>query len=143
MKVNFKAMSKRIIPFLARRSAKGNIISVIGGTAVLLSLTLPAFLKIYSTSTSYISATEYVYTLASTGVGSFIVSASIIFTAVAATAAVLLPSSIITCSLAAAVIAADSAALWTLHLPLSLIGFGIWILYAGLAAMIAGCIVKR
>ena len=132
MRFGLDNLSKRLIALFVRRKSAGNIIIVAGGAVALLSMTLPAFLKIYAGSTSYISSFEYVYMFASAGIGSFIVAAAIIAG----------PSRVIA-AIALLVLIGDVLAIWSLRLPFGLIGFGTWLAAAGLAAVIAGCFVRR
>ena len=143
MRFGLDNLSKRLIALFVRRKSAGNIVTVSGGAAALLALTLPAFLKIYADSTSYISSFEYVYMFASAGIGSFIVAAAIIATAAAGVAAVIAGPSRVIAALALLVLAGDVLAIWSLHLPFGLIGFGTWLAAAGLAAAVAGCFVRR
>ena len=143
MRFSAEGLSKRLIALLVRRKDAGNIVTVCGGAAALLALTLPAFLKIYAESSSYISSVEYVYMLVSSGIGSAVVAAAMILTAAAAGTAIIMGPSRTTAILSALTLAADIMSVWSLHLPFGLIGFGTWLAAAGLAAVTAGYFVKR
>ena len=143
MRFGLENLSKRLIDLFVRRKSAGNIVTVSGGAVALLALTLPAFLKLYAKSTSYISSFEYVYMFASAGIGSFAVTAAIIATATAAAAAVIAGPSRVIASIALLVLSGNVLAIWSLHLPFGLIGFGTWLAAAGLAAVIIGCFVRR
>ena len=143
MKADMKAMSKKIIPFFIRKDTAGNLITTAGVMTVLVSFTLPVFLKIYAASASYISPAEYLYNLAATGIGSALIAGALILTIAVSLAAAIFPSSILVAAAAGVVLIADSAALWQQHLPLSHLGFGVWTISAGLAAVIAGILLKR
>lgn len=143
MRFGLDNLSKRLIALLVRRKSAGNIITVSGGAFALLAMTLPAFLKIYAGSTSYISSFEYVYMYASAGIGSFAVAAAVIAAAVTGTAAVIAGPSRIIAAAAMIVLAGDVLAIWSLRIPFGLIGFGTWLAAAGLAAVIAGSFIRR
>ena len=143
MRFGLENLSKRLIDLFVRRKSAGNIVTVSGGAVALLALTLPAFLKLYAESTSYISSFEYVYMFASAGIGSFAVTAAIIATATAAAAAVIAGPSRVIASIALLVLSGNVLAIWSLHFLFGLIGFGTWLAAAGLAAVIIGCFVRR
>ena len=143
MRFGIENLSKRLIALLVRKKSAGNIVTVSGGAVALLALTLPAFLKLYAESTSYISSFEYVYMFASAGIGSFVVAAAVIATAAAGGAAVIAGPSRVTEAVALLVLIGDVLAIWSLRLPFGLIGFGTWLAAAGLAAVVAGCFVRR
>ena len=143
MRFGLENLSKRLIDLFVRRKSAGNIVTVSGGAVALLALTLPAFLKLYAESTSYISSFEYVYMFASAGIGSFAVTAAIIATATAAAAAVIAGPSRVIASIALLVLSGNVLAIWSFHFLFGLIGFGTWLAAAGLAAVIIGCFVRR
>ena len=143
MKFDVRLLSKKLIPPLVRRKETGNLISTAGGLLVLLSMTLPAFLKIYAESTSYISAAEYLYMLASTGIGSSVVAAALCTAALIGAAALIAGPSIPMSILACIALLAGSLSMWSLHLPFALFGFGTWCSAAGLLAIAAGRLIRR
>jgi hypothetical protein len=143
MRFDVRQLSKKIIPSLVRRKETGNIITAAGGLLVILSMTLPAFLKIYSESSTYISALEYLYMLASSGIGSAVVAAALCTTAVLGAAALIAGPSIPMSVVAVIALAAGSASMWSLHLPCALFGFGTWCTAAGLIAIAAGRFIRR
>ena len=143
MRFDVRLLSKKLIPSLVRRKETGNLITSAGGLLVLLSMTLPAFLKIYAGSTSYISATEYIYTLASSGIGSAAAAAAICVCALIGAAALIAGTSIPMSVLACIALIAGSLSLWSLHLPFALFGFGTWCTAAGLLVIAAGRFIRR
>ncbi|MGL4368488.1 MAG: hypothetical protein ACRCUT_02270 [Spirochaetota bacterium] len=140
MNIHFRSLIRKTAPHFVKRADAGNIILCAGAFAALLSLTLPAFLKIYAHSASYISAAEYVYTLASSGTGSVLIAVSFCFAAAVSAAALIAgPGKAVSAAAGAAVLLC-AIAVWTLHIPAAQIGFGIWLLFAGLAAVCAGIV---
>lgn len=143
MRFDIDSLSKKLFTLFVQRRQPGNLITVCGGLAVLVAMTLPAFLKIYAESTSYISSVEYIYMYATAGIGYAAAAVALVFTAVTAASAVILGPSAVLSGISAAVCLGDVLAFWSLHLPFSLIGFGTIIIFAGLGAVCAGHFIRR
>lgn len=143
MTIDIDSLSKKLINLLVQRRERGNLVTVCGGLAVLIGMTLPAFLKIYAQSTSYISSFEYMYMYVTAGIGYTSAAIALVITALTAAAAVILKSSAVISGVGAAVFLGDFLSLWSLHLPFALIGFGSFIIFAGLAAICAGHFIRR
>ena len=140
MNIDFKVLSKKIPGIFIKRADKDNVILCTGAFAVIIALTLPAFLKIYASSTTYISATEYIHARIFAGTGSLFTALTFIFCALTAAAGLIIGPHRIISAISAISIILTIGSLWMMHIPFGQIGAGIYVMIAGLTAIGAGIV---
>jgi hypothetical protein len=128
-------MSKLFLSLVAVRAEKGNLVTSTGSIVILLSLTLPFLLKGRG---SFITAFEYLYTFIISGEGYILMSGAVIAVVITSISALLIGSSKIISFISIITALLFACALFFSPIPLNHIGFGSYLIIAGLLVTAAG-----